>query len=190
MLPLLLVTTLLGAAPSEAAAVVEAPAERRLGLTAAYLGEEVVHPGGQLGVEYTLGHLAWLSFLAGANLGGFVHPRYVVGLYLDAELGVRATTSGGFLVDVLGDVGYLHLFPDGTVYEVPSPGAAPVVVANLGRPAFRFGGTLGLGADLSRTGWRLPLSIVLRLGAFGETRFTGGVLLHPQALLGVCWALR
>ncbi len=186
MSPLFLVAALLAQAPTAA----EAPSPSRLSVTAAYLGEEFFHPGGQLGLEYVVARHTWLSLVAGANLGGFVHYRYVTGLYLDAALGARATTASGFVVELLGDVGSLHLFPDGPVYQVPSAGGAPVQVANLGRPAFRFGGTLGLGADLARTKLEWPLSLTLRLGAFGETDFRGTAQAHPEALLCLAWQLR
>jgi hypothetical protein len=173
-------------APAPAAT---APAlERRWSLTGAYLGEEVFHAGGQLGVEYVLARWGWLSVAAGANLGAYAHYRFAAGLYLDGALAARATTSVGFLVELAVDAGYLHLFPWGPVYQVPAGGGAPVGVANLGRPALRFGGTLGLGVDAERTTLRWPLTITVRLGAFGEADLVGGVVAHPEALL--CLGLR
>lgn len=184
MSPALVLCLALGTTP----APIEQPtSDRRLSLTAAYVAEELVHPGGQLGLEYALFRRSWLSFIAGANLGGFVHPRYVATLSFTGVLGVRATTPSGFLVDLTGELGYLHLFPDGAVYQVPDDGT-PRQVPNLGRPAFRAGGTLGLGFDFSRP-LKLPLTVVLRVGAFGETRFSYGVILHPQVLLSVSWAV-
>jgi hypothetical protein len=163
--------------------------ESSLSVTASYLSEQLVHPGGQLGIEYTFARFSWLSFIAGANVGGYAHYRYAVGLYVDAALGARATTNTGFLVELLGDVGELHQFPYGEVYEVPSPKAAPVLVTSTGRAAFRLGGTLGLGADLSRTALKQPLAITLRMGAFAETQFRAPLLPHLQVLLALSWRL-
>jgi hypothetical protein len=181
---------LLSAVPPLTADVQAAPAPlmRRLTLTAGYLGEQLFHPGGQLGVEYTLGRFSALSLVATGNLGGFVHYRYATGLYADAGVGARVTAHSGFLVELLGDIGYLHLIPNGAVYKVPDQGGAPQQIANLGRPAFRFGGTLGLGVDLSHTPLKVPLALTLRLGVFGETQFSEGVLLHPHALVCVSWS--
>jgi hypothetical protein len=120
--------------------------------------------------------------------GSYVHYRYAVALYADVELGARATTTGGFLVDLLGNLGYLHQFPNGVVYQVPSATTA-VVVSNAGYPALRLGGTLGLGVDLSRTSLRWPVTVVLRLGAFEERPFAGGSQLHPEAQLALSWTL-
>jgi len=102
-------------------------------LTAAYVGELLVRPGGQVGIEYALTPLSWLSLVGRANLGGYVHYRYAVAFYADVELGARATTTGGFIVELLGNAGYLHRFPDGSVYQVSSQGEA-VVAPNLGDP--------------------------------------------------------
>jgi hypothetical protein len=186
MSPILFIATLLAQVPSTSQASSPPP---RLSLTAAYLGEEVFHPGGQLGLEYVLARHAWLELVGGVNLGGYAHYRYATGLYLDAAVGARATMDSGFLVEVLGDVGYLHLFPYGAIYQVPSGGGAPTQVANLGRPALRFGGTLGLGVELSRTRLAWPLAVTLRVGAFGEAQLGGGVQAPPEALACVSWRL-
>ena len=161
---------------------------RQLALTAAYVGEQGVHPGGQAGVEYALVPLRWLSVVGRLNLGGYVHYRYATSLYADVELGLRATTTGGFVVDLLGNAGYLHQFPNGVLYRVPE-GGAPIVAPNPGFPAARLGGTLGLGADLSRTRLDWPVTITLRLGAFAQLFFGGGVELHPEAQLMLTWML-
>jgi hypothetical protein len=58
-----------------------APSEPRLGLTAAFVGEQLVHPGGQIGVEFILGRFGWLSAITAANLGGFAHSRYALENY-------------------------------------------------------------------------------------------------------------
>jgi hypothetical protein len=183
MSPLLVIAVLLAQSPSEV------PSERRLAVSAAYLGEQVFHPGGRLGAEYLLARLGWLSLAVGANLGGYAHYRYATGLYLDGAVTARATTASGFVVELSGDAGYLHVIPWGPLYQVPPDGGAPHEVANLGRPAFRFGGLLGLGVDASRTRLGWPLRLTVQLGAFGETEFRGGVQAHPEALLCLAWSV-
>lgn len=185
---LLLITLLAGASVGGAVAGDHHAAHRPWSLTAAYVGELGVRPGAQVGLEYALAPLAWLSVIGRVNLGGYVHYRYATALYADLELGVRATTTGGFVIDLLGNAGYLHQFPNGVTYHVTPSGAA-VEAPNAGYPGVRLGGTIGLGADLSRTSLRWPVTLMLRLGAFEEKPLAGGSQLHPEAQLGFSWTL-
>jgi RNA polymerase sigma-70 factor, ECF subfamily len=126
---------------------------------------------------------------AGLPLVDRLVDEQATGLYFDAEVGGRITTSSGFVIDLMGNAGYLHMIPSGTVYRVPVGGGAPVESANWGRPTFRFGGTLGLGVDLARTAVRRPVVLLLRMGAFGETQFGGGPIAHPEVRLGFSWGV-
>jgi hypothetical protein len=181
------------ARPSRAAvddhAVVQAPAgsapafSERLAFSAAYVGELVLHPGALVGIEYRLAPASAAErggtrLLLAANFGSYVHVRNHVGLFVDAELGVRHGFRSGVFVDAFAGLGYLHTFLAAPVYEVGAAGHV-TRVTDFGRPAFMP--VLGAG-----TGYETrSLAVFLRAETFGQYPFNQHLLPHAAVLVGV-----
>jgi hypothetical protein len=159
------------------ACTVDDAAPPRLSFSAAYFGELIFHPGVMAGLEYRLIDAEWGTLFATANLGSYVHVRNHVGVFLDSEFGYRFTYAGGYELEALAGLGYLHTFLAAPVYEVDDAGHVGRVF-DAGRPHFMPTFSLG-------TGWRFErLAPFLRLQAFGEYPFNHQLLPHFALLLG------
>jgi hypothetical protein len=156
-------------------------------VSAAYYGEMLLHPGVVVGAERSLkmwgprrGLVAHGFFVEG-DLGGYWHARYNADLFFSTELGYRMILPRGFRLELLGGLGYLHAFDDGTVYEVQNGQVRSVAAA--GHPSLMMRGMVGIGWDFT-VGNHAPFAIFLRAGTFGQYPYNTAVLPHLEAQLG------
>lgn len=146
-------------------------------LSITYFGETVTHPGLMIGSEVELAgngrhHLLWT-----ANIGTYVHVRNHVGLFVNSEIGWRVTRPSGYFMDAFLGLGYLHVWPQGTVYEVVNNTVQEVTAT--GSPKFMPTFSWGF------FGWQFDrFSIHSRLQFFGEYPYNSYMLPHITVQLG------
>lgn len=140
--------------------------ERSYEASFAYFGETYTHPGARLGLSTAFVEKGAHRFSGGLGLGGYYHARNSTSLFTALELGYRCTSGFGLYVELTAFAGYLHSFVDGAIYELRD--GALQKAANVGRPFFMPGGSLGLGFDFKRVRGRFPVAVFLKQFAFGQ----------------------
>ncbi len=163
--------------PTAAMAAEESPSWR---LSLAYVGEWVGHPGFAIGAEYPLRVNERESYaLFGAFSGGaYFHDQSHNALFFDLTMGNRFTTPVGYFGEVLLGAGYLHTWPDGTVYTGVDATGALIEKEHRGDPHLKVNLSLGLlGWDFGKR-TALPLRSVVRLALFGEYPYNDFMLPH------------
>ena len=163
---------LTGAAATPAGAV---------GLSAAYYGETVTHPGLMLGAEHALSPLAGGQLLAAGHLGVYAHPGYAQALFARSELALRWPLPGAFDLEAAAGLGLLHARVAGDLYVV-GPSGAPERAFDLGSPALMPSLAFGLGRTWEGFGRSFG-----RLEVFGQYPYNGYVLPHAALALGWTW---
>ena len=161
----------------------DSDSKRLLALTLGYFGETITHPGATSGVEYYILENSWYRLFLGGNLGGYVHIRNHIGLFVDAEIGNRFTAPFGLFGEILTGVGYLHTWPQGIIFERDADGGIREA-NNLGYPHLMPTLSLGFGWDFSRNDLP-PVAYFIRLNAFGEYPFNGYLLPHVALQTGI-----
>lgn len=159
----------------------------RLGVTGAYFGETITHPGVVGGVEFYAWENRWYKLIPASNVGFYLHPHSHGAAFVDLELGHRVTTRFGLYFDLFTGLGYLHSWPYGDIYRRNEAGAVERK-PNLGHPKLMVDGALGLGWDFSKNDL-LPISAFARVVMFGEYPFNTRVALHGALMAGVTWRL-
>lgn len=158
----------------------------RLGVSIAWFGENLLHPGARLGVEYDLARASGHALVLGGGLGGYAHPGNTTGLFATVDLGYRYTFSPGFLVEGFAQAGWLQAFLAGDTLTPAAGGFAPVPLAS--NATFIAGGTVGLGWDWSRQ-QVAPLALALRFTAFDQLPVNTVGQLHLAGQLALTWKL-
>lgn len=161
----------------------EAPAGR-LGVSLAWFGEMLAHPGARLGVEYDLARSGGHALVVGGGLGAWAHPGRATATFLTGDVGYRYTASKGFLVELLGHAGVMEEFLAGTAYVDGPSGFEPAGV--LGNTTFIGGGTLGAGWDFSRL-TRAPMALAVRLTLLEQTPVNQVAVMHVATQLALTW---
>lgn len=158
-------------------------------ISAAYFGEMVLHPGAVVGAERSLsrGHRRYgvvaYGWFAEADLGSYWHARNSVAFFVLPQLGYRLVFPHGFRLEALAGAGYLHTFADGKVYAVGDAGQVQRV-DDGGHPGLMLSAQLGIGWDFT-VDHHGPLSVFVRVGAFGQYPYNTAVLPHLEAQLGI-----
>ena len=137
-------------------------------LYSGYFGELISHPGLIAGADVTLFSSGKTDIAAGLQTGYYYHRLNSHGLFIQPLIRVQRTFSSGFFLDAALGAGYLHMIPDGKVYEVVDGKAAEV--SNCGSPNFMPSFSLGAGYKF----WQktsIPLAVSLSTGIFGEYPF-------------------
>ena len=160
----------------------------RFGLSVAYFGETITHPGFRLGGEWSVVDRPKYALIAGADLGFYSHKRSHTALFTDVKFGVRGTTRSGLYLDVFAGIGYFHTWVNGDVYVQDGDGVA-LRGLSAGRPHVMPNGSFGLGWDFSRK-TELPLSVFVSLAPFSEYPFNTKSAMHAALLVGATWRFR
>lgn len=157
----------------------------RLGLSLAWFGEQLLHPGVRVGVEYELVSAEGHALVVGGGLGGYAHRGHATGLFATVDLGYRHTFTRGFLLEAFGHLGWLQAFLAGaTVTPGAGGGFEPVPAAS--NAALLAGGTVGLGWDWSRQ-HPAPLAFTFRFTALEQWPVNTVSQLHLVAQLALTW---
>ena len=156
-------------------------------ISIAYFGEKVFHPGIQVSVyKYIqLSHLEKKTIhnlQYGIATAGYIHDRNHLGFHLKPQIGYHLTFYKGFEIGFLAETGYMRRFYHGEVFEVKNRTVRKKRLA--GQNAFLFGGYLHFAYNpglrkKKRMKW------FLQIGAFWETPFNEGLLIHPTVCIGI-----
>ncbi len=149
----------------------------------AYYGEFLLHPGIEAELQYPLVHRGRSYPFVVAALGGYYHPRFATGVFLNGQLGYRLALPCDFFLDGRLGAGYLHTFLGAAVYD--SNGN---LVPNLGLPSVMPLASIGIGYSFTRT--QTALSVFTRIVAFGQYPFNGTILPHLGVMIGIEFSRR
>ncbi|MBV1861621.1 MAG: hypothetical protein KUG77_24595 [Nannocystaceae bacterium] len=167
------------------AAVRDTTVAGRFGLTVAYFGETITHPGLAVAGEAYLVENRWYKLIAAPQVGFYMHPHSHGAAFLELGLGNRATTRVGFYADIFLGAGYLHTWPWGDVYRRDRSGEVRRV-RSPGFPHVKFDGAWGVGWDFSKNDLA-PVSVFARWVMFGEYPFNTVTALHGAMMVGATW---
>nr|HPO50234.1 hypothetical protein [Spirochaetota bacterium] len=166
--------------------------KRRLynfGITAAYLGETIFHPGFITSVEYIPLQNNYSKMLLIGNLGFIVHPYNYSALFFNSEIGYRFTTPLGFMFDLSIGVGYMHLWlymaQNSSIYERDSSGNVTTAI-NYGYPGLSPSFSMGIGWDLSKIS-KAPILIFTRIYTLGRFPVNNMMFFHCSLTIGVAY---
>lgn len=159
-----------------------------LSLKAAYYGETLRHPGMLIGIDYALFKNSWFSLHSDADLGFYVHRWNHIATFFKLSIGTRYTTNDGILFDFNIGAGYLHTFPDGTVYKKDNSNNL-IKAASTGYPHFMPTVSFLFGWDASKR-TKLPFSIYFGPEVFLEYPFNHGILPHAVITVGILYSLK
>ena len=143
----------------------------------AYFGEFVLHPGIEAELQYPLVQRGGSYAFVAAALGGYYHPRFATGVFLNGRLGYRLALPWGFFLDGRLGAGYLHTFLGAPVYD--SNGN---LLSSFGLPSVMPLASIGIGYSSTRT--QTAPSVFTRIVAFGQYPFNGTVLPHLGIVIG------
>ena len=145
-----------------------AQSERQPVLTVSYFGEFIGHPGFKAGINVPIAgrHKPGKRhslLLAGGNAGAYYHKGNHTGLFLEAELGYRFITKGGFKIESFLSAGYHRSFVDGPVYRVNSFNEVSRQ-RWAGQNTSHASWSLGLGKQFKRSpiGWHIRPGFMIR----------------------------
>jgi hypothetical protein len=117
------------------------------------------------------------------NIGGYVHKRNHVALFVGSEIGYRKTRKNGFKYEFLLGLEYLHTFLQGDTYEVNDEGEVKKV--NLaGQSNLMVPFSLGFGYDFNYH-YKKPISISIKPGFFIQYPYNIAIALRPTIDLGI-----
>ena len=149
----------------------------------AYFGELVLHPGMEAELQHPLVHRGRSYAFVAAALGGYYHPRFATGIFLNGKIGYRLALRWGFFLDGRLGVGYLHTFLGAPVYD--SNGN---VLPSLGLPSVMPLASIGIGYSFIRT--QTAPSVFTRIVAFGQYPFNSTILPHLGVVIGIEFSRR
>lgn len=162
------------------------------GISSAYLGETIFHPGFTVGVEYIPLQNNYSKMLLIGNLGFIVHHYNYYALFFNTEIGYRFTTPVGFMFDLSIGIGYMHLWlymaQGSAIYERDSSGNI-TTADNYGYPGLSPSFSMGLGVDLSRI-TKAPIMIFTRIYALGRFPVNNMIFFHGALTIGATYFLK
>ena len=156
------------------------------GLSFAYFGELVTHPGFAAGAKFSLFDGSWYDLTVGPTVGFYVHPRNHSGLFIDGELENRFTAAFGLFGTLGVAAGYYHTWLGGDGVYVRGDDGLVQKKFDWGRPHLKTGLSLGFGWDFEKNNLG-PLRVFTRLDAFGQAPFNHAILPHVALQVGAVY---
>jgi hypothetical protein len=156
-----------------------------------YLGENITHPGAQLGYVYnvSLNKSASQILELGAVLGGYSHPYNHRAFRLAPTIGYRFYTTGAWSFTLNIESGVFRRYYNGTVYEINDMGEVSEV-STAAKTAFHIGSFLSVSKQLSvseKSSW----GCFLDLGIINEIKTAENpTILHPLLLFGLSYSIK
>jgi len=144
-----------------------------------YFGETIIRPGFEIGYE----HAFYKGFNFTASIGGYVHQRNHIGLFINGGVNWRHTFYSGYSPEIGIGVGYLHTWAHGgNTYLVDDDGN--VSIKRSGRPHFMPSIKFGVfGWDLRRK-TNTPMRINLDAVLFGQYPYNNYIMPHVALKIG------
>lgn len=161
--------------------------DKKISIKVDYFGELGLHPGGSLGIDYTISTKKWVTIHWDTEIGGYWHRWNHSALFTKTSIGARFPIWSLF-VDINLGAGYMHSFLAGDVYQRAAGGGIEKA-PNTGRPHFMPTCSLLLGWDGTRKS-DLPWKIHLGIEAYYQSGFNHIFLPHVAAKVGVSYLLK
>jgi hypothetical protein len=149
-----------------------------------YFGELGLHPGLEIGTDYTLSKRNWITVHWDTNLGGYWHRWNNTSLFLGTTIGARLPIWSMFL-DLNIGAGYMHSFAAGTIYQESADGGVEKA-PNFGSSHFRPSFSALIGWDGTRKS-NIPLTIHIGAEAYFQSNFNHIFLPHVAAKVGITY---
>ncbi|MEZ4805472.1 MAG: hypothetical protein R2852_08325 [Bacteroidia bacterium] len=160
--------------------------EERTAIKVEYFGELVLHPGLNIGLDYTLAQRNWVTIHWDADLGGYRHRWNNTSAFLKTTIGSRFAIGSAYADINLGG-GYLHSWAAGDIYQrAENTGVEKAV--NKGHSHFMPSASLLFGWDGNRK-HKLPLRIHFGPEVYLQSSFNHIYLPHVAAKLGFTYKL-
>ena len=156
-----------------------------------YLGENITHPGAQLGYVYnvSLNKSANQILELGSVLGGYSHPHNHRAIRLAPTIGYRFYTTGAWSFAFKVESGLFQRYYNGTVYEIDDNGEVSEI-STAAKTAFHIGSFLSASKQLSvseKSSW----GCFLDLGLIDEIKTAENpTILHPVLLFGLSYSIK
>ncbi len=161
----------------------------RWGISLAYFGEFVTHPGVTISAERYLFNNGTYQVFVGAQAGGYVHRRNHTGLFVGLETGHRITMKSGLFFDQHLGLGYLHTFLNGgDVFEADALRGA-YEVKDGGRGHVMPSVSVGTGWTFRDGAGQPRWSVFARPVVFWQYPFNNYALVHPALQAGATYLL-
>jgi hypothetical protein len=152
-----------------------------------YFGELGLHPGLEIGTDFTLAKRNWVTVHWDTGLGGYWHRWNNTSLFLETTIGARLPIYSMFIDFNLG-AGYMHSFLAGTVYRKSDDGGIEKA-PNWGHPHFKPSFSLLIGWDGTRKK-NLPFTIYVGPEIYLQSHFNHSFLPHVAAKLGLTYKFK
>lgn len=138
-------------------------------VTIAYFGDEITHPGFQIGYTYKAlsSKNAQHSLLIGSYVGAYRFPFHSRGVFITPIIGYQLQRPKGFQYDFQVGIGYLHTFAEGQVLLYRDGAFSKVFDKGVSRSMLPYLST-GIGwhiKNIARS--QVGLTPFMRLGMYG-----------------------
>lgn len=145
-----------------------------------------IHPGGEIGITLVEKTREKSTVNWNLAIGGFHHKNIANAFYLRGEYAWRPIVKSTVTIDFMGNLGYMHTFYPGEVYELNSKNGEFEKIDQIGRPHAIAG--VGLGITYIRGKRMHPF---LRQEIAVESPFANGipVMIHSFLKFGVSFQL-
>jgi hypothetical protein len=152
-----------------------------------YFGELGLHPGLEIGTDFTLAKRKWVTIHWDTSLGGYWHRWNNTSLFVGTSIGARFPIRSLFLDFNLG-AGYMHSFAAGTIYRQSDDGGVEKA-PNLGHAHFKPSFSALIGWDGTRRK-NLPITIHIGPEIYLQSNFNHSFLPHVAAKVGITYKFK
>lgn len=156
----------------------------KLAFKISYFGELGLHPGLEIGTDYTLIKRNWISIHWDCTVGGYWHRWNNTSLFLKSTIGSRFH-FWSFFADINVGIGYMHSFLAGTVYAKAENGGVEEV-RDFGSSHFMPNTSFLLGWDGTRKK-KLPITIFVGPELYFQSNFNHFYLPHVAGKIGITY---
>lgn len=153
----------------------------RMAFKVEYFGELVMHPGLNVGIDYTVMDTKWITLHWNADLGGYWHRWNNTSAFLKTSFGSRFKLGSAFADFNLG-LGYMHSWAAGDLYQRAEDGGVERAT-NWGHSHFMPNASFLIGWDGTKK-TNLPVMIHFGPEIYLQSGFNHTFLPHAAAKLG------
>jgi hypothetical protein len=152
-----------------------------------YFGELGLHPGLEVGIDYTLSKRNWVTLHWDTGIGGYWHRWNNTSVFAGTSIGTRFPIWSMFIDFNLG-AGYMHSFPAGKIYRMSDDGGIEEA-PNFGTSHFKPSFSALIGWDGTRKN-NLPLTVHIGAEAYFQSNFNHIFLPHVAAKIGMTYKFK
>jgi hypothetical protein len=152
-----------------------------------YFGELGLHPGLEIGTDYSFFKRNWISIHWDISIGGYWHRWNNTSLFAKTSVGARFYIGSAF-ADLNAGIGYLHSFLAGPVYAQSINGGVEKI-KDFGSSHFMPNFSLLFGWDGSHKK-DIPVSVFIGPEVYFQSHFNHTYLIHIAAKVGVTFKIK